>query len=102
MLITSAIYMTTIEGFRPTWQTFTRVIIYLNLYMIAVFGLNQLIGSNYLFVARKPPGPALLDAPPEWPVYILYMEGIGLVMFLLLYLPFAFKDWRAERKQPAT
>ena len=102
LLLTSAIYMTTVEGFRPTWQTFKRVIIYLNLFMLAVFGLNQLIGSNYLFVARKPPGPTLLDALPEWPVYILYMEAIGLMMFLLLYLPFALKDWQAAKKQPAT
>jgi hypothetical integral membrane protein (TIGR02206 family) len=101
MLLTSAIYMTTVEGFRPTWQTFKRVIIYLNLYMLAVFGLNQLIGSNYLFVARKPPGPTLLDALPEWPVYIFYMEAIGLVMFLFLYLPFALKDLRVIKKQPA-
>jgi len=102
MLLTSAIFMTTVEGFRPTWQTFKRVIIYLNLFMLAVFGLNQLIGSNYLFVARKPPGPTLLDALPEWPVYILYMEAIGLAMFLLLYLPFALKDWQLAKKQPAT
>lgn len=102
MLLTAAIYMTTVEGLRPTWQTFKRVILYLNIYMIVVFGLNQLIGSNYLFVARKPPGPTLLDALPEWPVYILYMEAIGLVMFLLLYIPFAIKDWRAAKKQLAT
>jgi hypothetical integral membrane protein (TIGR02206 family) len=101
ILLTSAIYMTTVEGFRPTWQTFKRVIIYLNLYMLVVFGLNQLIGSNYLFVARKPPGPTLLDALPEWPVYIFYMEAIGLVMFLFLYLPFALKDLRVIKKQPA-
>jgi hypothetical protein len=30
------------------------------------------------------------------------MEAIGLVMFLLLYLPFAFQDWLAAKKQPAT
>lgn len=102
LLLTSAIYMTTVEGFRPTWKTFKRVIIYLNLFMLAVFGLNQLIGSNYLFVARKPPGPTLLDALPEWPIYILYMEAIGFAMFLLLYIPFALKDWQATKKLPAT
>jgi len=31
---------------------------------------------------------------PEWPVYLLYLEGIGLVVFLLLYLPFAIRDWQ--------
>ena len=99
LLLTSAIYMTVIEGFRPTWQSLKRIIIFLNIYMLAVFGVNQLIGSNYLFVARKPPGPTLLDALPEWPVYIFYMEAIGLVMFLLLYLPFAVKDWRSTKKK---
>jgi len=98
LLVTSAIYMTTVEGFRPEWKSFARVILYLNIYMVLVFGLNQLIGSNYLFVARKPPGPTLLDALPDWPVYIIYMEAIGLVMFLLLYLPFIFKDWLTKRK----
>lgn len=101
LLLTSAIYMTVVEGFRPTWQSLKRIIIFLNIYMLAVFGVNQLIGSNYLFVARKPPGPTLLDALPEWPVYIFYMEAIGLVMFLLLYLPFVVKDWRSAKKEAA-
>jgi len=99
LLLTSAIYMTVVEGFRPTWQSLKRVIIFLNIYMLAVFGVNQLVGSNYLFVARKPPGPTLLDALPEWPVYIFYIEAIGLVMFLLLYLPFAVNDWRSAKKK---
>lgn len=65
--------------------------------MLAVFGLNQLIGLNYLFVARKPPGLTLLDALPEQPFYIFYMKAIWLVMFLLFYLPLAVKDWRAAK-----
>lgn len=98
MLVTATIYMTTVEGFRPTWQSMKLVIIGLNVYMVLIFGLNQLIGSNYLFVARKPPGPTLLDVLPEWPWYILAIEAIGLLVFLLLYTPFALKDWRAGRK----
>ena len=37
MLVTSAVYMTTIEGFRPTWKSIGRVILYLNLYMLFLF-----------------------------------------------------------------
>ena len=98
LLTTSAIYMTTVEGMRPTWKSMLRVMVSLNIYMGIVFFFNQLIGSNYLYVAHKPPGPTLLDALPEWPWYLLYMEAIGVVMFLLLYLPFIIKDWRAKRK----
>lgn len=54
--------------------------------------VNRLIGSNCLYVSYKPPGATLLDALPAWPWYLLYTEAIGLVMFPLLYLPFAIHD----------
>ena len=94
LLLTAAVYMTTVEGMRPTWRSLIKVFIFLNLYSFAVFFINKVIGSNYLYVAHKPPGPTLLDALPEWPWYLLYVEAIGLAVFLLLYLPFAIKDWR--------
>lgn len=90
--------MTVVEGMRPTWKFMLRVMIGANVYLVIVFFINQLIGSNYLFVAHKPPGPTLLDALPDWPVYLLYMEALGLVMFLLLYLPFIIKNWRAKKR----
>ncbi len=98
LLVTSAIFLTTVEGMRPTWRSILRVILIANIYMLVVFGINHLIGSNYLYVAHKPPGPTLLDALPDWPWYLLYMEAIGLVMFLLLYLPFAIQDLRRKNQ----
>jgi hypothetical integral membrane protein (TIGR02206 family) len=98
LLVTSAVYLTKVEGLRPTWKSFVRVIVVMNIYMLIVLGVNSLIGSNYLFVSRKPPGPTLLDALPDWPIYLLYIEVIGLVMFLLLYLPFLIKDLFANKK----
>ena len=98
LLVTSAVYLTTVEGLRPTRRSFMRVIVFMNIYMLIVLGINSLIGSNYLFVSRKPSGPTLLDALPEWPIYLLYIEAIGFVMFLLLYLPFLIKDFFANKK----
>jgi hypothetical integral membrane protein (TIGR02206 family) len=98
LLVTSAIYMTTVEGMRPTWRSMLRVLVISNIYMGIVFVINMLIGSNYLYVAHKPPGPTLLDALPDWPWYLLYMEALGVVMMLLLYLPFIVKDWRQRRQ----
>jgi len=94
LIVTSAIYMTVVEGFRPTWKSLLRVAVWMNIYVIIVYLFNDAIGSNYLMVNGKPSTPSLLDLLPDWPIYILYMEGIGVITFLLLYLPFAIKDWR--------
>ncbi len=96
-IIAAAIYMTAAEGFRPTWKSLGRVIIWMNVYMAIVFVVNMLIGSNYLFIAHKPPTASLIDLLPPWPYYIFFLELIGLVMCTALYLPFAIKDWRASR-----
>jgi len=94
LIITSAIYMTVVEGFRPTWKSMLRVVIWMNLYAAAVYFINSSIGSNYLMINYKPDTPSLLDLLPPWPIYILYMEMIGVITILLLYLPFVIKDWR--------
>ena len=94
LIITSAIYMTVVEGLRPTWKSMVRVFVWMNIYVLIVYFINNYLGSNYLMINYKPATPSLLDLLPEWPVYILYMELIGIVIMLLLYIPFAVKDWR--------
>ncbi|GIK11002.1 MAG: hypothetical protein JETCAE02_04490 [Anaerolineaceae bacterium] len=97
ILLISAVYMTVVEEFRPTWKSFWRVAVGTNLYMLVVYPINVWLGSNYLVINGKPATASLLDLFPPWPVYILYMEAMGFVTFLILYLPFAVKDWRAKR-----
>lgn len=94
LIITSAIYMTVVEGFRPTLKSILRVVIWMNVYALAIYFVNIAIGSNYLMINEKPPSPTLLDLLPDWPIYILYMELIGFLSILLLYFPFAAKDLR--------
>lgn len=96
LIVTSAVYMTTVEGFRPTWRSLGRVFLGMNIYMVIVFFLNQAIGSNYMYVAHKPETASLLDVMPDWPWYILWLEAIGLLNCLILYLPFMIKDWRLK------
>lgn len=100
LLVAVPVYMTVVEGFRPTLKSFWRVILWTNIYMIPVFFLNLAIGSNYLFIAGKPNFPTLLDALAPWPWYILQLEVIGFAILFLLYIPFLVKDWRAKN-QPA-
>lgn len=92
LIITSAIFMTVVEGFRPTLKSILRVFVWMNLYVVIIYFVNLAIGSNYLMINEKPSTPSLLDLLPEWPIYILYMELIGIASVLLLYFPFAAKD----------
>ena len=94
LIITSAIFMTVVEKFRPTWKSLLRVALWVNLYVIIIFFVNIAIGSNYLMINEKPATPSLLDLLPEWPIYILYMEVIGILTMLVLYFPFALRDLR--------
>src|SRR5829696_1299932 len=96
LIITSAIYMTMVEGFRPTWKSMIRVFVWMNVYALIIYFVNNYLGSNYLMINHKPELPSLLDLLPPWPIYILYMEAIGIVSMLLLYLPFAIKDLRTH------
>jgi uncharacterized membrane protein YwaF len=96
LLVSVPIYMTLVEGFRPTLASFKRVFLWTNIYIIPVFLLNLAIGSNYLFIAYKPKFPTLLNLLAPWPWYILELEAVGFLIFLLLYLPFLVIDWRTQ------
>ena len=96
-IILSAVYMTLVEGYRPTIKSVKQIAIYGNLYLIFVFILNQIIGSNYLFIAHKPETASLLDVLPSWPYYIVIIELLAAVFIVLFYVPFAIKDWRMKR-----
>jgi hypothetical integral membrane protein (TIGR02206 family) len=96
LLLTSGIYMTTVEGFRPTWKSMLRVIVISNIYMVIIYFVNSSIGSNYLMVNGKPAVKSLLDVLPDWPWYLIHVEIIGILTCLILYLPFVIKDRRAQ------
>lgn len=92
LLITIPIYMTAVEGFRPTLASFKRIFIWTNIYMVIIFFVNRVIGSNYLFIAQKPPSPTLMDALSPWPWYIPQLELVAFAMLFILYIPFLIKD----------
>ncbi len=96
-IVTAALFMTLVEGYRPTWKSILRVALWANVYMVVIGVINWLIGSNYLFIARKPETASLIDVLGPWPWYILSLEVIGWVLCLVLYAPYAIRDWRAAK-----
>ncbi len=91
LLFITALYMTVVEKMRPTWRSLVRVLISMNIYWLLVAGVNALIGSNYLYTRSKLDTPSLLDVLGPYPWYLLVIEAIGIMLCVLMMLPFAFK-----------
>lgn len=97
LLIAAALWLTVVEGLRPTPRSIPRVVLGTLLYMVAVTAVNVAVGGNYMFTLRKPPTASLLDALGPWPWYLVPMILAGTCCVVLLYLPF----WWSDRRRTA-
>jgi hypothetical integral membrane protein (TIGR02206 family) len=91
--ITVVVFMTAAHHYRPHWRSIGRMFVITNGYLLLIGLMNGLTGSNYLYIARKPEFPTLLDYLGQWPWYILGLEMIGVASCLLCYLPCMIYDW---------
>lgn len=98
-IIWACLFMTWVEGYRPSLRSVWKTMGFLNVLLLLALLVNDQTGGNYLFVSRKPENPTLLDYLGEYPWYILSLEGIALVVFLLLYLPT--KEGKQAETSPA-
>jgi hypothetical integral membrane protein (TIGR02206 family) len=87
-IILAALYMTWIEGLRPTWKSVGGVMLFLNGLALMVWIVDDALGANYMFLAGKPSTPSILDVLGPYPLYILAEEAIALLFFSLLMLLF--------------
>ncbi|MDP1892425.1 MAG: TIGR02206 family membrane protein [Gemmatimonadaceae bacterium] len=96
-LIVAAIYLTRVEGMRPTVDSVRRVIFGTMAYMVFVTAVNLALGSNYMWTLGKPPVVSLLDVLGPWPWYLVPVVLLGIINVLLLYAPFWWTDRRRAR-----
>lgn len=91
------IYMTIVDDFKPSVKSIAKSFIALNIYTSLIAVYNYIFNTNYLFICEKPAGASLIDFLGPWPWYILSLEFVGLVSFIVCYLPFLIKDiWRRQ------
>lgn len=89
------LFMVFVAGFRPTGKSIWKAFLWLNVYTFIVFIINFLIEGNYMYISEKPVNPSMIDYLGPWPWYILSLEGIAFVTFLILYVPF----WLSNRRK---
>jgi hypothetical integral membrane protein (TIGR02206 family) len=81
------VFLISVRGFRPRKGSIVRMMIALNIYAAVVGTIDAFSGWNYGYLCRKPGMPSLMDILGPWPWYLLTIELIALVTFLILDLP---------------
>jgi hypothetical integral membrane protein (TIGR02206 family) len=93
LIVAAPLYLTLAEGYRPCWRSVGRIIVVMNLYLACVALVNYGLGSNYLYLCERPEG-TLADYLGSGFWYVPSMEVLGVLVVVLLYVPFAFYDRR--------
>jgi hypothetical integral membrane protein (TIGR02206 family) len=89
--LTAITFLVLRHGFRPRKGSVLRMMIALNLYALAIGTVNIIMGWNYGYLCHKPFAPSLIDFLGPWPLYLLSIEVIALVTFLILSVPWRFQ-----------
>ena len=87
-IVAAALFATWGLGMRPTGRSVLRVFVLLNVLAIVLIGVNLMLGSNYMFLCQPPDTKSPFFFLP-WPWYLLFLDGMALVLFYVLSLPFS-------------
>jgi len=88
-VVVSAVVLTLGFGVPPRPGAPWRVWALTNLYAAVVGIVDVAFRKNFLYLRYKPGAETLVDWLGPWPVYILVVDVVALVLFLLLDRPFA-------------
>ncbi len=102
VILMGIIFLITGREFRPRHGSVVRMMIALNIYGLVVGALNAVTGWNYGYLCRKPAEPSLLDVLGPWPWYLLSIEVIALLTFLILDLPWRVSGLLRKQDKPLT
>ncbi|MGL5798044.1 MAG: TIGR02206 family membrane protein [Cetobacterium sp.] len=73
---------------RVSLESWTGSFLGINLIMSGVFFINKVLGTNYLYVNRKPSFNSPLNYFGEWPYYIIVVEIVYVILTLIILFLF--------------
>lgn len=93
-IIFAVIYQMIFLKCRPTFKGLLGSFVCINIFAGIVFKVNEILGTNYMYINYKPAFESPLDFFGPWPHYILIVEIIYIVLGILCWLPFKKKHYR--------
>ncbi|MEO0339395.1 MAG: TIGR02206 family membrane protein, partial [Bacteroidota bacterium] len=87
-LVLFFVYLSVVFEYVPSRKSIFRSFLGLQVYFIFAVFINLALGSNYVYLLGKPPTVSPLDWFGPWPFYILIVDLIGLIIFVLIWKAF--------------
>ena len=87
-LVIVMLYGVFVFNFRLQWKDVIKAFLAINVLATIIYILNLLLDANYMYLVAKPSGGTIMDQLGDWPIYILQLELLVPIFFLLLVLPF--------------
>ena len=81
-------YAIAIYKMRPKLSSVFKSYIFLQVYLLLMLVLNYILGSNYMYLNRKPESASVLDVLGDWPMYTLKADAILGIVFFVIYVIF--------------
>ncbi|MFM2392310.1 MAG: hypothetical protein RLZZ546_287 [Bacteroidota bacterium] len=91
------IYIITELNIIPSKKDLINAFSYGNIYLIITLCVNFLLESNYFYTRHKPKSASLLDILGPWPWYIITVEILTLILFIIAWLPFKNRNKNQEK-----
>ena len=91
VIVAAALHLPIVEGWRPRrplWKAVAEVYGWAVVYLLFALAMNAVTGANFAYASHTPENPSLLDHLGPWPWYVFSMQGIAILFFSLLCLPF--------------
>ena len=93
-IIFTVLYDLIFLKFKPTFKGFLASFVWVNILSLVVYKINQILGTNYMYLNYKPAFNSPLDMFGPWPHYIIIVEIIYILLGIFLYLPFKKREFK--------
>lgn len=93
LIVITVLFMTFVKKYRPNIGSMIKSFLWLNIYAGFIFVINIIADTNYLWLLHKPETATLIDFLGPWPWYIVSLEILGIILFMVFYGPFLLKDY---------
>jgi hypothetical integral membrane protein (TIGR02206 family) len=100
-IVAGVIFLLLVTRMRP--RALWNVLLWSEIYLLAALAVNAWTGANYGFLAHPPATPSMLDlfSNTHW-LYVVEINGVGLLFFAGLYAPWMIVDRIGARRVAAS